>query len=143
MYLSSKRICLKCRGYRRCRFDPWMRKIPWSRGRQPTPVSLPREFHGHRSLADCGPWDHKESDTMEVTEQQQQYTRNNKMHAFLFRACAAIILNYFPLLRVKLYMTQASYCFSLNSSISFSVPTDLFHLLSIQRFHLNILPNSY
>ena len=26
---------------RRCRFDPWIRKIPWSRKWQPTPVFLP------------------------------------------------------------------------------------------------------
>ena len=30
---------------------------------QPTPVLLPGEFHGHRSLADYSPCGHKESDT--------------------------------------------------------------------------------
>ena len=34
------RICLQCR---RHRFDPWVRKIPWRRAWQPTPVSLPGE----------------------------------------------------------------------------------------------------
>ena len=29
---------------------------------QPTPVFLPREFHGQRSLAGYSPWGHKESD---------------------------------------------------------------------------------
>ena len=28
----------------------WVRKIPWRRKWQPTPVFLPREFHGQRSL---------------------------------------------------------------------------------------------
>ena len=32
---------------------------------QPTPVFVPGEFHGHRSLAGYSPWDHKESDTNE------------------------------------------------------------------------------
>ena len=32
---------------------------------QPTPVSLPREYHGQRSLADYNPWAHKKSDTTE------------------------------------------------------------------------------
>jgi len=32
-------------------FDPWVRKMPWSRAWQPTPVFLPRESHGQRSLA--------------------------------------------------------------------------------------------
>ena len=31
-------------------FDPWVRKIPWGRAWQPTPVFLPGESHGQRSL---------------------------------------------------------------------------------------------
>ena len=30
--------------------DPWVRKILWRRKWQPTPVFLPRESHGQRSL---------------------------------------------------------------------------------------------
>ena len=30
--------------------DPWVRKIPWRRKWQPTPVFLPGKFHGERSL---------------------------------------------------------------------------------------------
>ena len=39
---------------RRCkrrRLDPWVRKIPWRRAWQPTPVFSPGESHGERSLA--------------------------------------------------------------------------------------------
>ena len=32
---------------------------------QPTPVLLPGESHGGRSLVGYSPWDHKESDTTE------------------------------------------------------------------------------
>ena len=32
-------------------FDSWVRKIPWRRKWQPTPVFLPGESHGQRSLA--------------------------------------------------------------------------------------------
>ena len=35
-------------------FDPWVGKIPWRRARQPTPVFLPRESHGQRSLVGYG-----------------------------------------------------------------------------------------
>ena len=49
------------------RFGPWVRKIPWGRKWQPTPVFLPRESHGQRSLVGYHPWGHKESDTIEVT----------------------------------------------------------------------------
>ena len=33
-----------------------------------TPVSLPGESHGQRSLVGYGPWGHKESDMIETTE---------------------------------------------------------------------------
>ena len=49
------------------RFDPWVGKIPWRRKWQPTPVFLPGESHGQRSLAGYSPWGCKESDTTEVT----------------------------------------------------------------------------
>ena len=38
--------------------DPWVRKIPWRRKWQPTPVFLPGECHGQRSLVDYSPWGH-------------------------------------------------------------------------------------
>ena len=37
-------------------------RSPWRRKWQPTPVFLPAEFHGQRSLADYSPWGSKESD---------------------------------------------------------------------------------
>ena len=47
------------------RFDPWIGKIPWRRKWQPTPVLLPGESHGWRSLVGYSSWGHKESDTTE------------------------------------------------------------------------------
>ena len=46
-------------------FDPWVRKIPWRRKRQPTPVFMPGKSHGPRSLVGYTPWGRKESDTTE------------------------------------------------------------------------------
>ena len=46
-------------------FDPWVGKIPWRRKWQPTPVLLPGESHGGRSMVGYSPWGHKESDTTE------------------------------------------------------------------------------
>ena len=48
---------------KRCRFDPWVRKVPWRREWQPTPVFLPGKCHGPKSLAGYSPWGCKESDT--------------------------------------------------------------------------------
>ena len=38
-------------------------RFPWRREWQPTPVFLPGESRGQRSLAGYSPWGHKESDT--------------------------------------------------------------------------------
>ena len=46
--------------------DPWVGKIPWRREWLPTPVFLPGEVHGQRSLVGYSPWGHKE---LAVTEQ--------------------------------------------------------------------------
>ena len=52
---------------RRRGFDPWVGKIPWRRAWQPTPVFLPGESHGQRSLAGYSPPGRQESDTAEHT----------------------------------------------------------------------------
>ena len=41
---SGKEPSCHCRRHKRLRFYPWVRKIPWKRARQPTPVFLPGEF---------------------------------------------------------------------------------------------------
>ena len=40
---------------RKPEFSPWVGKIPWGRAWQPTPVFLPGECHGQRSLAGYSP----------------------------------------------------------------------------------------
>ena len=57
--------------WRRCKrreFDPWVRKIPWRKAWQSTPVFLPGESHGQRSLVGYDPWGHKEWDTTKAIE---------------------------------------------------------------------------
>ena len=46
-------------------FDNWVSKIPWRREWKPTPLFLPREFHGQRSLVGYSPWGPKELDMTE------------------------------------------------------------------------------
>ena len=48
--------------YTRYGFNPWVRRIPWRRKWQPTPMFLPGKSQGQRHLAGYCPWDHKESD---------------------------------------------------------------------------------
>ena len=52
----------QCRKHKRLRLDPWVRKVPWSRKWQPTPVFLLGKSHGQRSLEGYHPWDCKEPD---------------------------------------------------------------------------------
>ena len=59
------------------------RKIPWRRKWQPTPVFLPGEFHGQRSLVNYSPWGRKESDTTE----RLTHTHDMKLTTFTIFRC--------------------------------------------------------
>jgi len=48
-------------------FDPLVRNTPWRRAWQPTPVFLPGESQGQRSLVGYNPQGRKELDTTEAT----------------------------------------------------------------------------
>ena len=73
-------------------FDTWVRKMPWSRKWQPTPVFLPGKSHRQRSLAGYSPWVHKES-----TGLDKETTTMRKKHCFL--NLAAFV--YWSIIRVK------------------------------------------
>ena len=46
--------------FRKHEFDPWVRRIPWRREWLSTPLFLPGESHGQRSLVGYSPWSHRE-----------------------------------------------------------------------------------
>ena len=62
---SGKESACRCRRHRRHGLDPWIRKIPYRKKWQPTPVVLPENFHGLRSLVGYSPC--KESNMTEYT----------------------------------------------------------------------------
>ena len=68
---------LQSMGLRRVRHD-WSTllslstSVHWRRKWQPTPVFLPGESQGRRSLVGCRLWGRTELDTTKATEQQQQ-----------------------------------------------------------------------
>ena len=68
---SCKESTCQCRRGKRCGFDPWVGKVPWSRIWQPTPVFLLGKFHEQRNLADYSPYGLKESDMAEHTRSHQ------------------------------------------------------------------------
>ena len=52
----------------------WVGKIPWRREWLPSPVFLPGEFDGQRSLAGYSPWGRKESDATKWPTDTHTYT---------------------------------------------------------------------
>ena len=70
MAQCKESVC-QCRRCQRRGFDPWVRKIRWSRKWQPASVFLSGKSHKQRCLAGCRPWGHKESGT---TEQLSTHT---------------------------------------------------------------------
>ena len=48
-----------------CRFDPWVRKIPWKKKWLQTSVFLPGDFHRQRRLVGYSSWGHKKLDQTE------------------------------------------------------------------------------
>ena len=61
----------RCRRHNRHAFNLRVGHIPWSRILQATPIFLPGEFHGQKSLVGCSPWGRNKSDT---TEQLSTHT---------------------------------------------------------------------
>ena len=76
-HTSGKEPTCKFWRQKTCRFDPWVRKIPWKKARQPTPVFLPGESHGQRNLTGYSQWGREQSDTM---KQLSIHARTDSMH---------------------------------------------------------------
>ena len=66
---NGKEPTCQCRRLERLRFDPWVRKIPWKSVWQFTPVFLPRESNGHRSLVGYSSQDHKKTQLKRLSTQ--------------------------------------------------------------------------
>ena len=66
------------RRHKRPRFDPWVKKIPWRRAWQLTPVFLPGEFHGQRSLAGY---------IQSMRWQRVEHDRNDLAHTQIHTLC--------------------------------------------------------
>ena len=65
--LVVKEPACQCGRCKRYEFNPWFGKIPWRRTWKPTPVFLPGESHGQRSLVVCSLFGLKQVDMTEAT----------------------------------------------------------------------------
>ena len=66
------RTCLPMQETQETQFNPWVRKIPWKRKWQPTPVFLPGKSHGQRGLVGYSLWGGRRVRHDLATKQQQQ-----------------------------------------------------------------------
>ena len=64
-WCSGKESTCQCWKCKRQEFGFMVRKIPWRRKWQSTPVFLPGKFHRQKSLAGYSPWGPKEPDVTE------------------------------------------------------------------------------
>ena len=76
-------------------FNPWVGQISWRRAWQPTPVFLPGESHGQRSLAGYSPWGHTESNSSVVLKNTLSWGWNGYLHdaSYLLQASDEFLRN--------------------------------------------------
>ena len=72
---------------KKCEFIPWVRKIPWRRAWQSTPVFLPGKSHRQSRLAGCCPWGLKGSD---MTEWLSMHARASSSYVPLWLTWATV-----------------------------------------------------
>ena len=87
---SGKDPACQCRGHKRWGFDPWLGKIPWRRSWQPTPIFLPGESHGQRSLVGYHPWGHIESDMPEQLSTAPHQEGEGKCYFLIAKLCLTL-----------------------------------------------------
>ena len=97
-WCNGKESTCQCRRRKRCGFNPWVRKIPWSRKWQLAPVFLLGKFHGQRRLLGYSPWGHRESDiTDHIHEHSEEsfpmqpppptgYKRSQLCHIYMWQS---------------------------------------------------------
>ena len=107
----------------------WVGKIPWRRAWQPTPVFLPGESHGQRSLAGYSLWGCRELDTNE---------RQTLTHIHNYLSCSnKCLINIFLIIFKVKFNSKAILCKSVCSFLSFCVASTWRHL-----FYYQFLPVS-
>ena len=90
---SAGESACQSRRLKRCRFDPWARKIPWRRDWQSATVILP----GKRSLVGYSPQGHKQSD-------MTQHTHVHTPTHFQCRSFSSISFSYsLPVILSKIF----------------------------------------
>ena len=72
-------------------FELWVKKILWRREWLPTPVFLPRKFHGQRSLVGYSPWGHEELNMTEKTHTHYHIYASSSKLSYKFHTPAYFV----------------------------------------------------
>ena len=126
----------------RCRFDPWVEKIPWRRNWQPISVFLPGKSHGQRSLVGCNRWAckrvvHKLSDQMPATDTHNRFicaletSRNLPGSCLVLYFCQCVLVIFISLFKcscLKYWPFQAFYLCQFLSEYLFDLSFQFFFI---------------
>ena len=124
----------------RCRFNPWVRKMPWRKEWQPAPVFFSGESHGERSLVGYSPRGHKELDTAEGTKPPPQ--RHKTVACSQLCACQAEMCERHKHRRVCVCVFDSHLSDSSSSQVLFSLALVLNQPLTPAASEESLLPVS-
>ena len=79
------KICMQCRRYKRCRFNPWVGEMPWNREWQPVSVFLSGKFHGQKSLWGTIAHGTTKSQTQQSIAQSRQLVTHTHTHTHKYK----------------------------------------------------------
>ena len=89
-WLSGKESACQSR---RCEFNPWVRKNPWGRKWQPTPLFLPVKSHGHKRLQSLG--SQRVGNDLATKNNKTKETRiDRQVDKYTYRSCQQTCVSY-------------------------------------------------
>ena len=116
--------------------ETWVQSLgledPLEKERQPTPVFLPGEFHGQRSLAGYSPLGHKELDMTEqltLSLRSKHQSGSPDKQIYILSICGELVPGTFPPANTKIHRC---------SSPLYKI-VQYFHITNTQPFHLSRL----
>ena len=97
---SGKESACQCGRHKRHGFDSRVGKISWRRAWKSTPVFVPGEFYGERSLVGYSPLGHKELDMTETT------VMDMKIYIYIYTHIYVYPIGYIFIYKLSIYINK-------------------------------------
>ena len=104
-WLSGKESACQSR---RLGFHSWVGKIPWRRKWQLTPVFLPQETHGQRTVVGYSPWSCKETQLKQLST-YMVYLVHSFSFMFSINICLVIVISYVLYVSMSCYIEMSMF----------------------------------